>query len=161
MEAQKESRPTILIIAIYPCFYPSIESLTQNIRKGGGFPKTVTHCGHCGQVESHTFGKPQSDVPCIRTEVFCAIPRNSRGISKRFRTTHLAFVVWSGLTLVESLGVAERNAFRGRLTNNTSTRPSHTHNFIIIQASRTCKIRRDKKLIPNNLHFILIQLFAS
>ena len=82
MEAQKESRPKSLI-AIYPRFYPSTESLTQNIRKGGGFPKTVTHCrGHCGQVESHTFGKPQSDVPCIRTDVFCAIPRNSRGISK-------------------------------------------------------------------------------
>ena len=42
MEAQKESRPKSLI-AIYPRFYPSTESLTQNIRKGGGFPKTVTH----------------------------------------------------------------------------------------------------------------------
>ena len=35
---------------------------------------------------------------------------------------------------MESQAAGERNAFGGRLTNNTSTRPIDTHNFIIFDA---------------------------
>ena len=116
--------------------YILVSTLTQNPETRGiskNCHTQVDRTWHVWKASRSGFLRQNPEV-CLR---------NSKKIWWDFQklpTAHLVFVVWSRLTLVESLGVVERNAFRGRLTNNTSTRPSHTHNFIIIQVSRTWKL---------------------